>query len=117
MFQTFEVTARPEQGPPRLAALREVVREGENALLTPPGDAQDPSALALVRTACVQSVRRHCSALPRPRRAMVYRCTCILPNSSARSMNAARRTGCDPSSGYSTALMWTPGGALCMQPT
>ena len=29
MFQTFEVTARPEQGPPRLAALREVLAAEE----------------------------------------------------------------------------------------
>ena len=40
MFQTFEVTTRPEQGPPRLAALRaEMAREGLDALIVPREDA------------------------------------------------------------------------------
>ncbi|MEO0866510.1 MAG: hypothetical protein AAFY39_18460, partial [Pseudomonadota bacterium] len=40
MFQTFEVTARPEQGPPRLAALRDVMRaEGVDGFLIPRADA------------------------------------------------------------------------------
>ena len=41
MFQTFEVTARPEQGPPRLAALREVLAvEGLDGFVVPRADAQ-----------------------------------------------------------------------------
>jgi Xaa-Pro aminopeptidase len=40
MFQSFEVTARPEQGPPRLAALRaELVAEGLTGFLIPRADA------------------------------------------------------------------------------
>lgn len=40
MFQSFEVTARPEQGPPRLAALREVMRAvGLDGFLVPRADA------------------------------------------------------------------------------
>ncbi|WP_170331541.1 aminopeptidase P family protein [Ruegeria arenilitoris] len=40
MFQSFEVTARPEQGPPRLAALRkEIAREGLDGFLIPRSDA------------------------------------------------------------------------------
>ena len=40
MFQSFEVTARPEQGPPRLAALRaELDREGLDGFLVPRADA------------------------------------------------------------------------------
>jgi len=40
MFQTFEVTARPEQGPPRLAALRaELARDGLQGFLVPRADA------------------------------------------------------------------------------
>lgn len=40
MFQTFEVTARPEQGPPRLARLREALREaGLDGFLVPRADA------------------------------------------------------------------------------
>jgi Xaa-Pro aminopeptidase len=40
MFQTFEVASRPEQGPPRLAALRtEMAREGLDAYLVPRSDA------------------------------------------------------------------------------
>ena len=40
MFQSFEVTARPEQGPPRLAALRaELVAEGLDGFLVPRADA------------------------------------------------------------------------------
>ena len=40
MFQSFEVTARPEQGPPRLAALRaEIAAEGLDGFLVPRADA------------------------------------------------------------------------------
>ncbi|QJF50796.1 aminopeptidase P family protein [Roseobacter ponti] len=40
MFQSFKVTARPEQGPPRLAALREVLAaEGLDGFLVPRADA------------------------------------------------------------------------------
>ncbi|MEL7133205.1 MAG: aminopeptidase P family protein [Pseudomonadota bacterium] len=40
MFQSFEVTARPEQGPPRLAALRAVLEaEGLDGFLVPRADA------------------------------------------------------------------------------
>ncbi|MEM7630834.1 MAG: aminopeptidase P family protein [Pseudomonadota bacterium] len=40
MFQTFEVTARPEQGPPRLAALRtEIAAEGLDGFVVPRADA------------------------------------------------------------------------------
>ncbi len=40
MFQSFEVTARPEQGPPRLAALRaEMARVGLDGFLVPRADA------------------------------------------------------------------------------
>lgn len=40
MFQSFEVTARPEQGPPRLAALREVMRNATvDGFLVPRADA------------------------------------------------------------------------------
>ncbi|WP_299725002.1 aminopeptidase P family protein [uncultured Tateyamaria sp.] len=40
MFQSFEVTARPEQGPPRLAALRaEIAGEGLDGFLVPRADA------------------------------------------------------------------------------
>ena len=40
MFQSFEVTARPEQGPPRLEALRtELVAEGLDGFLVPRADA------------------------------------------------------------------------------
>lgn len=39
MFQSFEVTARPEQGPPRLAALREVMaEEGLAGFVVPKAD-------------------------------------------------------------------------------
>ncbi|MYF88488.1 MAG: aminopeptidase P family protein [Boseongicola sp. SB0676_bin_33] len=39
MFQTFDATASPEQGPPRLAALREVMAEaGFDAFLVPRAD-------------------------------------------------------------------------------
>lgn len=39
MFQTFEVTARPEQGPPRLAALRrEIEAEGLSGFVVPRAD-------------------------------------------------------------------------------
>lgn len=40
MFQSFEITARPDQGPPRLAALRaELDREGLDGFLVPRADA------------------------------------------------------------------------------
>lgn len=40
MFQTFDVTARPEQGPPRLARLRDVMhRQGLTGFLVPRADA------------------------------------------------------------------------------
>lgn len=40
MFQSFEVTARPEQGPPRLAELRtQIAREGLDGFLIPRADA------------------------------------------------------------------------------
>lgn len=40
MFQSFEVTARPEQGPPRLSALRvELEAEGLDGFLIPRADA------------------------------------------------------------------------------
>ncbi len=40
MFQSFEVTARPEQGPPRLAALRsELAHDGLDGFLVPRADA------------------------------------------------------------------------------
>ncbi len=40
MFQSFEVTSRPEQGPPRLADLRvELAREGLDGFLIPRADA------------------------------------------------------------------------------
>ncbi len=40
MFQTFEVTARPEQGPPRLVALRDVIAaEGLDGFVVPRADA------------------------------------------------------------------------------
>lgn len=40
MFQTFEVASRPEQGPPRLAALRtEMAQAGLDAVLVPRSDA------------------------------------------------------------------------------
>ncbi|SMY07732.1 aminopeptidase P family protein [Flavimaricola marinus] len=40
MFQTFEVTSRPEQGPPRLAALRRaMVEQGLDTLIVPREDA------------------------------------------------------------------------------
>ena len=40
MFQSFEVTARPEQGPPRLKALRtELAQEGLDGFLIPRADA------------------------------------------------------------------------------
>jgi len=47
MFQSFEVTARPEQGPPRLAALRqELVREGLDGFLIPRADAHQGEYVA-----------------------------------------------------------------------
>ncbi|MGV6849568.1 MAG: aminopeptidase P family N-terminal domain-containing protein, partial [Marinibacterium sp.] len=47
MFQTFEVTARPEQGPPRLAALRgQVARAGLDGFLVPRTDAHQGEYVA-----------------------------------------------------------------------
>jgi Xaa-Pro aminopeptidase len=47
MFQTFEVTARPEQGPPRLAALRQVTKaEGLDGYLVPRADAHQGEYVA-----------------------------------------------------------------------
>ncbi len=47
MFQTFEVTARPEQGPPRLARLRaEMAREGLDGFLVPKADAHQGEYVA-----------------------------------------------------------------------
>jgi len=47
MFQTFNVTARPEQGPPRLAALRgETTMEGLDGFLVPRADAHQGEYVA-----------------------------------------------------------------------
>jgi Xaa-Pro aminopeptidase len=47
MFQSFEVTARPEQGPPRLLALRaELTQEGLNGFLVPRADAHQGEYVA-----------------------------------------------------------------------
>ena len=47
MFQSFEVTARPEQGPPRLAALREVLEaEALDGFLVPRADAHQGEYVA-----------------------------------------------------------------------
>ncbi|MFK7753332.1 MAG: aminopeptidase P family protein [Sedimentitalea sp.] len=47
MFQTFEVTARPEQGPPRLAALRaEMAAAGVQGFLVPRADAHQGEYVA-----------------------------------------------------------------------
>ncbi|MCB1340838.1 MAG: aminopeptidase P family protein [Pseudooceanicola sp.] len=47
MFQTFDVTARPEQGPPRLAALRaEMAAEGVDGFLVPRADAHQGEYVA-----------------------------------------------------------------------
>ncbi|WP_227271454.1 aminopeptidase P family protein [Roseobacter weihaiensis] len=47
MYQSFEVTARPDQGPPRLAALREVlVAEGLDGFLIPRADAHQGEYVA-----------------------------------------------------------------------
>ncbi|GGH21937.1 Xaa-Pro aminopeptidase [Cribrihabitans marinus] len=47
MFQTFDVTARPEQGPPRLAALRaEIAAEGLEGFLVPRADAHQGEYVA-----------------------------------------------------------------------
>ncbi|WP_209597767.1 aminopeptidase P family protein [Ruegeria sp. HKCCSP351] len=47
MFQSFEVTARPEQGPPRLAALRaELAREELDGFLIPRADAHQGEYVA-----------------------------------------------------------------------
>ncbi|GAA6190449.1 aminopeptidase P family protein [Phaeobacter sp. NW0010-22] len=47
MFQTFEVTARPEQGPPRLEALRgELMAEGLDGFLIPRADAHQGEYVA-----------------------------------------------------------------------
>ncbi len=47
MFQTFDITARPEQGPPRLDALRrELAREGLDGFLVPRADAHQGEYVA-----------------------------------------------------------------------
>lgn len=47
MFQTFEVTARPEQGPPRLEALRaEMAAEGLDGFIVPRADAHQGEYVA-----------------------------------------------------------------------
>ncbi|MGA9253572.1 MAG: aminopeptidase P family N-terminal domain-containing protein, partial [Roseobacter sp.] len=47
MFQTFEVTARPEQGPPRLADLRhEMQKEKLDGFLIPRADAHQGEYVA-----------------------------------------------------------------------
>ena len=47
MFQTYDVTARPEQGPPRLAALRQALTtEGLNGFLVPRADAHQGEYVA-----------------------------------------------------------------------
>ena len=47
MFQTYDVTARPEQGPPRLEALRaELSREGLDGFLVPRADAHQGEYVA-----------------------------------------------------------------------
>ncbi|WP_299670767.1 aminopeptidase P family protein [uncultured Roseobacter sp.] len=47
MFQSFEVTARPEQGPPRLKALREVMQAaGLDGFLVPRADAHQGEYVA-----------------------------------------------------------------------
>ena len=47
MFQSFEVTARPEQGPPRLAALRaEMKKAGLDGFLVPRADAHQGEYVA-----------------------------------------------------------------------
>ncbi|QQA41828.1 aminopeptidase P family protein [Pelagovum pacificum] len=47
MFQTFEVTSSPEQGPPRLSALREVMKTaGVDAFIVPRADAHQGENVA-----------------------------------------------------------------------
>ena len=47
MFQTFQETARPEQGPPRLKALRgELAREGLDGFIVPRADAHQGEYVA-----------------------------------------------------------------------
>lgn len=47
MFQSYEVTARPEQGPPRLDALRDVMRsEGVDGFVVPRADAHQGEYVA-----------------------------------------------------------------------
>jgi Xaa-Pro aminopeptidase len=47
MFQTFDVTARPEQGPPRLSALRgEMTADGLDGFLVPRADAHQGEYVA-----------------------------------------------------------------------
>ena len=47
MFQSFEDSARPEQGPPRLAALRDLLpREGLTGFLVPRADAHQGEYVA-----------------------------------------------------------------------
>ena len=47
MYQSFEVTARPEQGPPRLERLRaEIEAEGLSGFLVPRADAHQGEYVA-----------------------------------------------------------------------
>ena len=47
MFQSFEVSARPEQGPPRLADLRDALAaEGLDGFLVPRADAHQGEYVA-----------------------------------------------------------------------
>ncbi|MEC9313191.1 MAG: aminopeptidase P family protein, partial [Pseudomonadota bacterium] len=47
MFQSFDVTARPDQGPPRLQALRaELDREALDGFLVPRADAHQGEYVA-----------------------------------------------------------------------
>ena len=46
MFQTFDVTARPDQGPPRLAALRDTLDQGLDGFIVPRADAHQGEYVA-----------------------------------------------------------------------
>lgn len=46
MFQTFDVTARPEQGPPRLAALRDTLDQELDGFIVPRADAHQGEYVA-----------------------------------------------------------------------
>ena len=49
MFQTFDTTSRPEQGPPRLAALRaELAAAGLDGFLVPRADWHQGEYLSLI---------------------------------------------------------------------